>query len=204
MPLNLKTIILTRGRRALLLAAALACALLPAPAAAHTRVERSSPADGDTAHGAVREVRLRFSRPVESELTTITLLRGGVQVAAGGTKVEGAEGREFLLTLPATLEPGEYVARWKTVGGDGHVLEGSWRFTVAAVAAVSQVPAGTPAAAGLAQTPPPATTNGTDDALEEEVGEAGRPLAVAVRWAWFAALLGMIGAVAFRYGVLPR
>ncbi|HEX6369569.1 MAG TPA: CopD family protein [Longimicrobium sp.] len=195
---------ISRGRRALLLAAALACALLPAPAAAHTRVESSHPADGDTAHGAVREVRLRFSRPVESELTTITLFLGGARVAAGGAKVEGGEGREFLLTLPSTLRPGDYVARWKTVGGDGHVLEGSWRFTVAAVAAASTVPEGTPAAAGLAQTPPAPTTDGTDDALEEEVGEAGRPLAVAVRWAWFAALLGMIGAVAFRFGVLPR
>jgi putative copper export protein/methionine-rich copper-binding protein CopC len=194
---------ISRGRRALLLAAALACALLPAPAAAHTRVESSHPADGDTAHGAVRELRLRFSRPVESELTSITLLRGATQVAAGGTRV-GDEGREFVLALPSTLEPGDYVARWKTVGGDGHVLEGSWRFTVAPVAAVSRVPEGTPVAAPVAQTPPPPTTDGTDDALEEEVGEAGRPLAVAVRWAWFAALLGMIGAVAFRYGVLPR
>src|SRR5688500_11220120 len=202
MPLNLKTIILTRGRRALLLAAALACALLPAPAAAHTRVERSSPADGDTAHGAVRELRLRFTRPVESELTTITLLRGTVQVASGGVKVEEGEGREFLLALPTALEAGDYVARWKTVGGDGHVLEGAWRFTVAAASAPGAAPA--PAAAGLVQTPPPPTTDGTDDALEEEVGDAGRPLAVAVRWAWFASLLGMIGTVAFRYGVLPR
>jgi putative copper export protein len=36
------------------------------------------------------------------------------------------------------------------------------------------------------------------------VGEAAQPLAVAVRWAWFLSLLGMIGVVAFRYGVLPR
>lgn len=196
--------ILSRGRRALLLAAALACALVPAPAAAHTRVELARPADGDTAHGAVREVRLRFSRPVESELTTLALLRGGAQVAAGAAKV-GSEGREFVLALAAPLQPGDYVARWKTVGGDGHVLEGSWRFSVAADSAASTVPAGTPAAAALVQAPqPPPTTDGTDDALEEEVGQAGRPLAVAVRWAWFAALLGMIGAVAFRYGVLPR
>ncbi len=198
----LKTI--TRGRRALLLAAALACALLPAPAAAHTRVESTQPADRDSAHGTVHEVRLRFSRPVESELTTITLFRGETQVAAGAEKV-GTEGREFVLSLAAPLEPGGYVARWKTVGGDGHVLEGSWRFTVAAVASTSTVPEGTPTTSGLVQAPPPApTTDGTDDALEEEVGDAGRPLAVAVRWAWFASLLGMIGAVAFRYGVLPK
>jgi putative copper export protein/methionine-rich copper-binding protein CopC len=193
------------ARRALLLAAALACALLPAPAAAHTRVESTQPANGDTAHGAVREVRLRFSRAVESELTTITLHRGGVQVAGGGAKVQGEEGREFLLALPAPLEPGGYEARWKTVGSDGHVLEGAWRFTVAADSSVA--PATTPAAiaaAGVDDPPPMPTTDGTDEALEEEVGEAGRPLAVAVRWAWFAALLGMIGSIAFRYGVLPR
>jgi putative copper export protein/methionine-rich copper-binding protein CopC len=193
------------ARRALLLAAALACALLPVPAAAHTRVESTQPANGDTAHGAVREVRLRFSRAVESELTTITLFRGGVQVAGGGAKVQGEEGREFLLALPAPLEPGGYEARWKTVGSDGHVLEGAWRFTVAADSSVA--PATTPAAiaaAGVDDPPPMPTTDGTDEALEEEVGEAGRPLAVAVRWAWFAALLGMIGSIAFRYGVLPR
>jgi copper transport protein len=199
----LKTI--TPARRALLLAAALACALLPAPAAAHTRVESTQPASGDTAHGAVREVRLRFSRAVESELTTITLFRGGIQVAGGGAKVEGGEGREFLLALPAPLEAGAYEARWKTVGSDGHVLEGSWRFIVAADSSVAPAPtAATVAAAGVDDPPPMPTTDGADEALEEEVGEAGRPLAVAVRWAWFAALLGMIGAIAFRYGVLPR
>ncbi|HYR08090.1 MAG TPA: CopD family protein [Longimicrobium sp.] len=195
---------ISRGRRALLLAAALACALLPAPAQAHTRVESTRPADGDTAHADVRELRLRFSRAVESELTTITLLRGGTQVASGGAKVEGGEGRAFVLALPAVLQAGDYVARWKTVGSDGHVLEGSWRFTVAADSAAPPTPAAAAAQAALVQDPPLPTTDGTDEAFEEEVGEAGRPLAVAVRWAWFAALLGMIGAVAFRYGVLPR
>jgi putative copper export protein/methionine-rich copper-binding protein CopC len=195
--------ILSRGRRALLLAAALACALLPAPAAAHTRVERSSPADGDTARAPVTELRLRFTRAVESELTTLTLLRGTTQVAAGASKV-GDEGREFLLALAAPLPAGDYVARWKTVGGDGHVLEGSWRFVVAAADPVVAEADSAVDAAGAVQTPPAPTTDGTDEALEEEVGEAGRPLAVAVRWAWFVSLLGMIGTVAFRYGVLPR
>jgi putative copper export protein/methionine-rich copper-binding protein CopC len=202
MTLNLPKMIFP-GRRALLLAAALACALLPAPAAAHTRVERSSPADGDTARAPVTELRLRFTRPVESELTTITLFRDSTQVAAGATK-EGDEGRDFVLTLPAALPSGSYVARWKTVGGDGHVLEGAWRFVVAAADSVVAEADSAHDVAGLVQTPPAPTTDGTDDALQEEVGEAGRPLAVAVRWAWFVSLLGMIGTVAFRYGVLPR
>ncbi|HEU0299225.1 MAG TPA: copper resistance CopC family protein, partial [Longimicrobium sp.] len=191
-----------RARRALLFAAALACALVPLSAAAHTRVERSSPADGDTARGPVREVRVRFTRAVESEMTRLTLLRDGVQVAGGGTRVEESQGREYLLALAAPLQPGAYVARWQTVGADGHVLEGAFRFVVAADSA-GAVASAAIAGTGAEDQPPP-TTDGTDDALEEEVGPAGRPLAVAVRWAWFAALLGMIGAVAFRYGVLPR
>lgn len=202
MTLNLHRIFFP-GRRALLLAAALACALLPAPAAAHTRVERSSPADGDTARAPVTELRLRFTRPVESELTTLTLFRDSAQVAAGASKV-GDEGRDFVLTLPAALPAGSYVARWKTVGGDGHVLEGAWRFVVVAADPVVAKADSAAGVAGQVQAPPAPTTDGTDEALEEEVGQAGRPLAVAVRWAWFVSLLGMIGAVAFRYGVLSR
>lgn len=199
MPRKLLNIILPR--RALLFAAALACALLPSPAAAHTRIESTAPADGDTARD-VRQVRVRFSQGVESELTVLTLLRDGAQVAAGGAQVAGTDGREYLLPLPAALGPGAYEVRWKTAGGDGHVLQGTFRFVVAGTTAVGAPSADTaPPPVAAVQAGPPAT-----DAAERgvEVGEAGRPLAVAVRWGWFAALLGMIGVVAFRYGVLPR
>ena len=192
------------GRRALLLAAAVACALLPARAAAHTRVERTAPADGDTTQAAVYEVRVRFSRGVESELTTLTLLRDGTQVAAGGRVVADTEAREYVLALGRQLDPGAYEARWKTVGGDGHVLEGAFRFVVAGATPPVAAPAPAPAQAGLVQAAQPPPAHGAAEDGAEDVGEAGRPLAVAVRWAWFAALLGMIGVVAFRYGVLPR
>ena len=187
------------GRRALLLAAAVACALLPAPAAAHTRVEMTAPADGDTAHGAVREVRLRFSRGVESALTTLSLSRGGNHVASGGQVVPQTDGREYLLPLPRPLDPGAYEVQWKTVGADGHVLQGSFRFTVAADPS-APLTAAPPVAAVHAEAAPPPPPPG-----EGEVsGDAARPLAVAVRWSGFVALLAMIGVVAFRYGVLPR
>lgn len=189
------------GRRALLLAAAVACALLPSTGAAHTKVDRSAPADGDTARD-VREVRIHFTRPVESELTRISLYRAGTLVAQGGSVVQGTEAREYLLGLPRPLDPGAYEARWKTVGGDGHVLEGVVRFVVAAGPAGAHGSAqAAPAAGPTAAQPPPA---GDGDGASEAVGEAGRPAAVAVRWAWFASLLAMIGVVAFRYGVLPR
>lgn len=191
----LKTVIHRILFRPALLALALACALLPVPAAAHTKVERSAPADGDTARGPVREVRVRFSRPVESELTTITLLRGGAFLARGGRVVPETDGQEYVLALPRELEDGAYEARWRTVGGDGHVLEGIIRFVVAVPGRVAAPP---PAAAVPAGPPESRRAEG------REVGEATGPLAVAVRWAWFASLLAMIGVVAFRFGVLPR
>jgi putative copper export protein/methionine-rich copper-binding protein CopC len=184
------------GRRALLLAAAVACALVPSTGAAHTKVDRSAPADGDTARD-VREVRIHFTRPVESELTTISLFRDGALVATGGRVVPRTEAREYLLALPRPLDGGAYEARWKTVGGDGHVLEGAFRFAVAGDPA-------DPAAAAPVQPAQPLAPDPGAARVGEEVGEAGRPMAVVVRWAWFASLLGMIGVVAFRYGVLPR
>jgi putative copper export protein/methionine-rich copper-binding protein CopC len=200
MPLTLTNII--PGRRALLLAAAVACALLPSAAAAHTKVDRTAPANGDTVQD-VREVRVHFSRGVESELTSITLFRDGALVASGTVVVPDTEGREYLLTLPRALDGGAYEARWKTVGGDGHVLEGTFRFVVTAPPAPAADTAAPPAAAGIveaAQPPPPAQR----EMAGREVSGAESPLAVGVRWAWFAALLAMIGVVAFRYGVLPR
>lgn len=195
--------IITRtGRRALLLAAAVACALLPSAAIAHTKVDRTAPAAGDTARD-VREVRVHFSRGVESELTSISLLRDAAPVPVGKTQVvPGTEGREYLLALAAPLAPGAYEARWKTVGGDGHVLEGSFRFVVAAPPAPAADTAAAPAAGTVEAVPPPASPQ--PEMAGREVSGAEHPVGVAVRWAWFAALLGMIGVVAFRYGVLPR
>jgi len=144
------------GRRVLLLAAAAACALPPAPAAAHTRVEMTAPADGDTAHGAVREVRLRFSRGVEGALTTLSLSRDGNHVASGGTGVPQTDGREYVLALPRPLDPGAYEVQWKTVGADGHVLQGSFDFVVAAdPAAPVTAPPPTAAAVAAEAAPPP-------------------------------------------------
>jgi putative copper export protein/methionine-rich copper-binding protein CopC len=182
-------------RRMLLLAAALACVLAPSAAAAHTRIERTAPADGDTARDAVREVRIRFSQGVESELTTLTLLRGGVQLATGGAVLPESSRREYVLALSDALPSGAYEVRWRTVGGDGHVLQGTFRFVVELPAPVVDTAAAPPSAPGPAAAPAPA-------APMEEAGPAGRPLAVVVRWAWFCALLGMIGVVSFRYGVL--
>ena len=170
-------------------------ALLPATARAHTSVERTSPAHGDTLVTGPAELRLRFSGRAEPALTVLALSRGGAHVAAGGRMVEGSAGREYVLELARPLEPGSYVASWRTVGADGHALRGEWSFVVAEDPAAAGAPAAAPATE-----PPPAPPFPIAEPVERLVD----PVAVGVRWLWFASLLGIIGAAGFRFGVLPR
>ena len=174
-------------------------------AAAHTRVDRTSPAAGDTARTPVREVRVRFSAPVAAGLTRLTLVRGGETVAEGGAADPESGRREYVLPLGAPLHAGDYTVRWRTVGADGHVLEGSFGFTVAPEASPGVAPPAdpAPASASAAAVPAAADAGHADDAGTVR-SQAASPLAVAVRWAWFASLLGMIGVAAFRFAVLPR
>lgn len=197
------------------LAAAVTLALaLPRPADAHTRLESSTPAAGETVTGSPSELRLRFSRPVSAGLTSVALVRGADTLATiPGAPVDGSEGREFTFAIGRALEAGAYTVAWRTAGADGHVIRGTFSFTVARFAAggapadtgrhvVGGAPADTgaasvldSAAAGLASIDPPAEE-------AETSSDAAAPLPVLVRWGWFLSLLGAIGAVAFRFLVL--
>lgn len=186
-----------RRIRAPLLLAVLGAALFASPAPAHVGVQRTAPAAGDTLDAAPEEVRIRFTGRVEAALTVLTLRRDGAHVAAGGRMVEGSGGREYVLPLAAPLEPGAYTVDWRTAGADGHPLQGSWTFTV-------RGPPGERAPAPEAAPSEPTAAEPAPPQAAEHPGQAGDPAAVAVRWAWFLALMGIVGAVAFRFGVLRR
>ncbi|HEY7766530.1 copper resistance CopC/CopD family protein [Longimicrobium sp.] len=200
---SILTLIARLARRGLL--AVLACALLAAPAAAHTKVQSTQPANGDTVASVLAEVRVRFSTAVAPGLTRIELRQGGRNVLTGGAPVPGEGNREYALQLAQPLTPGAYEVQWTTAGADGHVLRGTFSFVVAAPA--------TPAAPAVVETQADsarvdsslaAGIPGDPDAVGTTTSAAASPLSVAVRWGWFAALLAMIGVVAFRFGVLAR
>ncbi|MBB4639327.1 CopD family protein [Longimicrobium terrae] len=182
-------------------------------------MERTQPANGDTVRAALSVVSVRFSRPVNASLTTLTLLRDGAAVPAPAVRMVDSAGHEFALDT-GPLAAGSYVARWRTAGADGHVLNGSFTFVVqaepatalpadTAVAADTANPDAAAASATAAPGTPPAEVAGAVTAAEPgstgvSSSEADSPLAVAMRWVWFVALLGMIGVPAFRFGVLMR
>ncbi|HEX6746732.1 MAG TPA: copper resistance protein CopC [Longimicrobium sp.] len=182
---------------ALLLAATL---VRPAPAAAHTRLQSSSPHDRETVGDTLRTIRLRFSEAVAPAMSMLELSMYDSVVVSGAMAV-GAEGDAKVLefALPGALDPGTYRVSWHAASADGHVIRGSFRFLV-----VETTPSSPVASSLVAAQDAPAADEQAAGGDEEAESDAARPLPVAVRWAEFLALLGMIGAVAFNLLVVRR
>ena len=101
-------------------------ALVAGAALAHSKSEVTVPADGATV-AAVETIEMRFDAPMR--VTAVKLLRGGDEVA-----IERETGMEAVLEFRAqpagTLEPGAYNVEWRGLSDDGHVMQGSFDFTV--------------------------------------------------------------------------
>jgi len=97
--------------------------------ALHTRLERSSPADGDVLAEAPGEVELDFSAAVEASLTRLVLrFAAGDSTLLRAVGVSGAADR-VRAVLPV-LEAGRYSLDWSTVSVDGHRVTGVIGFEV--------------------------------------------------------------------------
>ena len=115
---------------ALLLAACTSLALTAGPAAAHTGIVDSSPADGASVQQAPEQVRLRFVQPVDPELVALVVTGpDGRERSAGPPSVTGAEVVQPL--IPAA-GGGTYRVAYRVVSTDGHPVQGQVGFGVAA------------------------------------------------------------------------
>ncbi|MFE7509322.1 copper resistance protein CopC [Promicromonospora sp. NPDC057488] len=137
--------VLTRTAAGLLAALLLTAPLLTSwapPAAAHTRLESTAPADGSTAQAPVTEVTLRFTLPV-------SLLGDGVVIegpdgAVPADVAAAGDGVALVATPAAALPAGRYTVTWTAAAQDGHPLEGTFGFAVAAAAEPTATPSATP------------------------------------------------------------
>jgi len=96
------------------------------PLSAHTKAAASTPADGSTV-AAPTELRLEF--PAEVRLMGVMLQNEAgdeIRIAA----VPGEAARVFTIAIEESLPPGRYLASWRSVGDDSHVVSGEIRFTV--------------------------------------------------------------------------
>lgn len=99
------------------------------PAMAHAIVVESEPANGARLERPPSAVRVRFNSKIERRLSRLSLV--GPDRRPLPLAVDGAADRPDRLaaSLPP-LAPGAYAIRWRVLATDGHITEGTIRFTV--------------------------------------------------------------------------
>jgi methionine-rich copper-binding protein CopC len=95
----------------------------------HNRLVKSTPAK-DAVVAAPTEVRLWFEERAEPGLSSITIVGSDSSKVATG-KVKATDDRHSVaVDVTGPMKPGGYLVRWRTSGTDGHVIKGSFPFTV--------------------------------------------------------------------------
>lgn len=96
----------------------------------HNELTRSSPAKESTV-ASPAEIRLWFREKSEPALSSITLIRTSDSSKVALAKVAQTDDPlSIKAAVPVTLAPGGYLVSWRTAGDDGHVIRGSFPFTV--------------------------------------------------------------------------
>lgn len=186
----------------------------PARTALHLGLAHAVPAAGDTVDAAPSELRLTFTANVDARLARVTLAgpEGAVPLTDPAT---GASDRVVVVRIADELRPGRYTVRWRVVGADGHPVTGDYAWvirqgTAGTADAVIAEPGPTPDRADRVD-PGPAAPGRPPLPEEHHIAEdpegfgfdAESPTYVAVRWVTFAALLSLLGSVAYALVVLP-
>jgi methionine-rich copper-binding protein CopC len=139
-----------------------------APAAAHTDLQSSAPADGEALTTAPDTVTLTFATAVASQFAQVTVTGpDGRSVTTGETTVEGAVVRQPV----SPNGDGAYVVAYRVVSDDGHPVSGELGFTLTgsgAAPAPTQAEGPTEASAPVPSTPAPATASPAADSDTSE------------------------------------
>jgi copper transport protein len=155
---------------------ALGAALAPASAAeAHALLLRTEPAPQTTVKAAPPAVKLFFSEPVEVTFGAIRVFDVDGKRVDPGTLHRVGNGTQVDVPL-AGIKDGTYTVTWRAVSADGHPVRGGFTFYVGNPSPISAV------------------------AVSSE-GGSGRLIGWGfggVRFAWFAALLVLVGGVVVR------
>jgi copper resistance protein C len=99
---------------------------------AHSAFLRSQPANGATVKQAPNEIRMWFSEPIKTVLSTIEVHNAsGKQVDLRNLHADEKEPALVRVSLREHLAPGVYRVLWNAVAQDLHVAKGSFSFRIA-------------------------------------------------------------------------
>lgn len=192
----------------------------------HGALRRSTPAKGTVLRRVPRELRLTFTEPVERAVARLTLAHANGQlVALGSITVPPDSSTQLIAEVQGAITAGRYTVNWQVSGTDGHPVRGDFTFDVApgadgALAPGASInadsasrpdrePTGVDTASAGVMAGPTSHTNmahhdTTSFPVSEDTFDVEGPAYVAIRWFTYLAVLGLIGAVAFRFAVLGR
>ncbi|MEV6358388.1 copper resistance CopC family protein [Streptomyces hydrogenans] len=120
------------------------------PAAAHTELNGSDPANGAVLDAVPRTVTLTFSDPMSPTYAQLAVT--GPDGTALGDGAPAVAGREVTLSLKAARVTGRYTVGYRVVSADGHPVSGTSAFTVRP--ARTTLPSATAPASPAGTTPP--------------------------------------------------
>lgn len=173
----------------------------------HTELEDSDPEADAVLTESPAAVTLAYTTEVQLALSSVTVastVADGAAAHAGELAYLFAD-RHDVLVLPFTapLPSGSYIVSWRTAGPDGHPISGEFGFRVD-LPMLEEDEEGDVAGAG---DHPVAGGTERDPAAREDaqVAEAEPSvdiLALATRFAFYAAIVGILGAIAFKSLVL--
>lgn len=96
----------------------------------HNQLTKSQPEKAATV-SAPTEIRLWFREKSEPALSSITLLRAADSSRIALEKIARTDDPlSIRAAVPTALAAGSYIVQWRTSGDDGHVIRGSFPFTV--------------------------------------------------------------------------
>lgn len=102
--------------------------IAPATAIAHSKKEKTVPADGAVLVTSPATIGMSFDRPMRITMLRLTDAKGEEHELS---RTDGmAPVTEFKAT-PGSLDAGEYDVEWRGLAEDGHPMQGSFSFTLA-------------------------------------------------------------------------
>lgn len=157
---------------------------------AHTKLQSSQPAGGETLAQSPKAVTLVFITPLQmTEMNVITVAdRSGARFDK--KIVALSDDRKKMSVELEDLAAGVYTVEWKALSADDHLMKGSFKFNVAEQKTPEIAPTAEPVETVTAEAEPPAPQAGIT------------PMQSLVRWLTYLALMTLFGGFAFLLFVL--
>jgi methionine-rich copper-binding protein CopC len=109
---------------------AIVAAAFCSPAWSHARLLQSTPVANAVLTDAPKEVRIRFTEPLEGSFSGIEVTdASGKALTSDKAVIDSGDSTAMHLALPA-LKAGVYRVQWSAVTRDGHRVKGEYSFTV--------------------------------------------------------------------------